>query len=459
MKNEYVSDCVYEIGGNSRDSVTFICADVDHEHKVFRSYGIYCSNLEDDDYYESMPYKEAGTIDFQNCQFSSIKRNFLSTFYNVHSIVIAGVELETLNGVLLQNAGALTKLDASKNKLTEVPSHVFSNTTKLEYLDLSNNSIVQVHPAAFLGLDQLKVLNLPNNQIHELDPQTLWSMPNLRIFDISANSLKKLNAHMFDKSAKLDRLDMSSNPISNLSNATFTYLLDLSLLNLRQANLSAIEVGTFSHQHKLTGLDLSENNLKTLNFRLFYPVQRDLRSLLLDENQLTDLDGFGNALFPQLNHLGIQGNRFNCSYLKKFMDSVDWKGIRLHLTIGSIDTMIGANKTNIRGISCEEAITVEDNAGRKIVRAQSVQTTGKQTKENIASNSQKSQNDSDESTVIKVSLLFICVVLTVYVILFAVTNRFHIKSLFVNHPADNRRSRSSKTAIVECYHDEEITMT
>lgn len=74
-----------------------------------------------------------------------------------------------------------------------------------------------------------------------------------------------------------------------------------------------------------------------------------MESLYLDGNQLQDLNGFNNSVFPRLNAFGITNNRFNCSYLKQFMQSVQWEQIRL-----PVDRMpLNIHQTNIRGVACD----------------------------------------------------------------------------------------------------------
>lgn len=124
---------------------------------------------------------------------------------------------------------------------------------------------------------------------------------------------------------------------------------------MAHTNLTKIELGTFSYTRGLIDLDLSENQLTQLDFGLFLPAFRYLETLYLDGNQLTDMEGFTNELFPRLNSLGIANNNFNCSYLKHFMRSVDWEQIRL-----PVDRMpLNIHKTNIRGVECDTDEDIE----------------------------------------------------------------------------------------------------
>lgn len=82
--------------------------------------------------------------------------------------------------------------------------------------------------------------------------------------------------------------------------------------------------------------------------------------MYLDGNQLSDMEGFSNSLFPRLNALGITNNRFNCTYLKQFMRMVDWDTIRL-----PVDRMpLNIHQTNIRGVACD-SVEKSDNISEK----------------------------------------------------------------------------------------------
>lgn len=110
-----------------------------------------------------------------------------------------------------------------------------------------------------------------------------------------------------------------------------------------------------------------------------------MESLYLDGNQLQDLNGFNNSVFPRLNALGITNNRFNCSYLKQFMQSVKWEQIRL-----PVDRMpLNIHQTNIRGVACNsdshEKIVVTDESVDIELQNTILETdssNGEQTKEN-----------------------------------------------------------------------------
>lgn len=419
-KFEQISDCyLYDLSTTSGiDNVTFTCTGIDHDNLVFTtSNKLKCSNTR-----SYTDYKRPGTIDFRNCRLPTIKRNYFEMFHNMHTFIISNVELETLQMDIFREAKNVTKLDVSQNNLNEIPRLIFFNAVKLKHVTFFNNSIKRVDPTAFEGAIRLETLNLSHNQINEIDSRT-FTLPNLLVLDLSNNNLTKLDDHTFDKLVHMKQLNLSFNTIGNLNMKTFIQLINLEDLNLRRANISHMQSDTFSHQYKLVSLDLSENSLKKLDFNLFLPILHDLQSLRLSKNQLKDLNGFRNSLFPQLKLLDVQGNQFNCSYLAQFMVSINWEKIHLHLDVSSIDAN-SANKSNIRGISCATTYSREGEDGETTFNEQiAVKTTHYQINENTP----KFSNFSNDP-IKNFALMFLCIAFTIFVFLYIVANLNKLRS-------------------------------
>lgn len=441
-KYEHISSC-----DNSAENcdhgcrhLNFTCTDIDNESKLFSigSDSIKCSN---GDYYRS----RYGVIAFKNCRFREIERNFFEVFKFLHTFNISNVELETLQIKTFRDAKQLTTLVAANNHLTEISAHLFVNADNLSFVDFSNNTIKRVDLLAFDGANALKTLNLSHNFIDQLDPNSL-STSSLVTVDLSYNNLTNLNEHTFG--VNLKHLNLSCNPIGNLNIDTFAYLPNLEYLNLRRTNISGIQLGTFSHQHKLIALDLSENNLKKLDFSVFLPILHDLRSLFLGGNQLKELKGFRNAIFPQLILLDMKNNQFNCSYLQHFMETVNWEKLHLHIDPVSINT----RQANIRGINCEPIVENgttdgESNNGIEMIKTESEEDSykveGKPFK-SIESNSNVSTSDrqsNDDIFIIKTALIFICIIMLTFLIMFLVLNRHRlVNRSTANYPRSSNQS-------------------
>lgn len=417
------------------DEVTFVCGENDRENSVFtKSNETNCSNLHS--WYDRR-YKWQGTVDFQNCRFPQIKRNYFEMFENMHTFNISNVELETMQLNFFREATNVTILDVSRNKLAEIPPHILFNAKKLKSVDFSNNAINCIDPTAFEGATDLETLNLSHNNISELQDAVTTSLPKLLELDLSYNNLTKLTEHIFDKLSNLQLLNLSFNAIGKLDIKMFSCLISLKHLNLKRTNLSNIGLGTFSQQRNLVSLDLSENELTKLDFKLFLPVLPDLQTLILASNQLKNLYGFRSAMFPKLRSLQIQGNQLSCAYLANLFELVNWE--KMHPSPDVNSTVL--HKVNILGIDCNES-------------------TGEMGFEHDGIDGWNSITQNEDTAIIRRSLTFICVTLTLFLILFTVASSNRIYNQFKNTFKICQRIRmcSSNGNVVE-FTNEQILIT
>lgn len=259
----------------------------------------------------------------------------------------------------LQNPTKLITLNASNKHLTEIDPRFFINAPKIGFVDFSNNSIQHIDPSAFEGVTNLKTLNLSHNKIDKLESDW-FPFPYLSTLDLSRNKLTVLNKSVFKKLINLKHLNLSGNSIGN------------------------VEVETFSHQKKLISLDLSQNNLVMFDFHVFSSnpnnsqklfvkidiftgiqslgdpyLNEHLQSLDLSKNQLIEVNNFRHGNFSQLDLLDINENKFNCSYLRIFLDSIRWGGIDIHANESWQKITEG---DNIHGVHCTAVITSETSS-------------------------------------------------------------------------------------------------
>lgn len=316
---ENISDC--RLTRKIEERMTFKCGDTDNSRHIFGKDTVKCG------YHHHYDYKDVLNINFQNCLFRDIDIKIIQTIkksinlreFNISDVGLVNITIENLQSLPIK------RFNASHNQLTAIPTRLFEIAERLRVVDFSFNAIEQVPSNTFINASNMESLDLTNNH------------------------LNLLGDHLFDSVRNLEYLSLSYNPIGNLKVDTFAYLTKLKHLNLRRTNISNIMLGTFSFQPELISLDLSENSLKSLNFDIFLPSMRHLRSLNLDDNQLLSLSGFTNALFPKLRLLGIQNNEFLCSYLGVFMKSVNWDKIEIAVDPNAVDPQ----KPNIRGINCD----------------------------------------------------------------------------------------------------------
>lgn len=316
-------------------------------------------------------FVNAGCITQADFSQNAIKRIDAQSFIGANELTIldlSGNKIDTLKERAFNGLKNLTHMNLAYNEIHEIHSFAFVCLEKLYHLDLSHNSITILEDRTFANLSRLNWLQLAYNQIYQIKPEAFATTRSLTRLDLSHNNIS--DEQVFDNLYDLSHLDLSHNPINELGIGTFAKLIKLEHLDLGHANLTNIELGTFSYSRGLISLDLSENSLKSLDFGLFLPAFRYMDSLYLDGNQLSDMEGFTNSLFPRLNALGITNNNFNCTYLKHFMRSIDWEQIRL-----PVDRMpLNIHRPNIRGVACEDSTEKHENKSGKEMIVSSVNT-------------------------------------------------------------------------------------
>lgn len=151
LKYEHISDCYFYDRGTTpgENNVTFVCAAHDNENTVFvDSQNFKCI--------KAYAFKWPGTIDFRDCRFPTMSRNYFEMFYNMHTFIISDVYLETMQLDIFRKATNVSTLDISQNQLTEIPSLIFFNAIKLEHVDFSENIIEKIDSMAFEGVTNIE---------------------------------------------------------------------------------------------------------------------------------------------------------------------------------------------------------------------------------------------------------------------------------------------------------------
>lgn len=415
-KYDRISDC----SATGTTKITFFCGEKSDEERIFEPSVYVCSHI-----IFLRRYGVTRTINFKDCQFFELNRNYFEMFYNLQTFDISNVDLKTMQMNIFSDAFKIVNLDISHNKLEEIPALILAKSKQLKYANFSNNCIKRIGPGALDGTS-LELLDLSYNQLDG----------NFSMKTLSHNNETNFNESIFGQLTKLKHLDLSfAGDLGKLESKTFSSLIDLEILNLKGANISIIEIGTFSQQHKLVSLDLSDNKLSRLDFTQFLPVLPHLQSLYLSENQLGDLDGFRNSVFPQLTLLGIQGNQFNCSYLTRFLESTNWEKIHLQL----VSSLVNSQGSNIRGINCNvvqnisteltELVDQENNSNAiqsDTVTEKTKPSTDGTNKFNCMNTVSTSNPNHFDGDLVKITLVLLCALQSVHFAIFVVIKRDRI---------------------------------
>lgn len=271
-------------------------------------------------------------------------------------------QLNTIDVDLFSNNILLARLSLNNNRIVRLECEALTNLKYLSRIDLSGNKLTEFNTSCISETDLDLIIN--DNQLQNLTLRKVASVhashnqikhihiedgiSNLKSLKLANNNLTNIT-EIFEHLSSLETLDLSYNYVGKLNISTFAILTNLEHLNLAHTNLSNINFGTFFHQKELKSLDISYNNLNRINFDVFLPYLKNLESLILDGNNLTEMEGLTTSMFPQLSILSITNNNFNCTYLAKLLRTLKWDELGL-----SIDPeLVHTNETHINGIKCD----------------------------------------------------------------------------------------------------------
>lgn len=325
-------------------------------------------------------------VDFSYNQIEKISSMTFTSAILMSRLHLSNNLIRTLDPHTFDSMTMLDELHLDFNRLEAIDVDLFASNTVLARLSLNNNRLIRLECDALVNLQYISKIDLSVNKLQEFNTSCITSsdlelmihdnqLKNLTIRRVSSldashnqikhifikdgisnlKSLKLANNQLsnitgiFEHLSALETLDLSYNYVGKLNISTFARLTNLEHLKLSHTNLSNINFGTFFNQKELKSLDISYNNLNKINFDVFLPYLKNLESFVLDGNNLTEMEGLTNSMFPQLSILSIYNNNFNCTYLAKLLRTLKWDELGL-----SIDPeLVHSNETHINGIACD----------------------------------------------------------------------------------------------------------
>lgn len=225
------------------------------------------------------------------------------------------------------------EVDMTNNKITSLPSGVFSRLKHCAKLSLKNNSISMIQQGSFIGLDNLEDLLLSNNRISHIDPGAFKHLPfcvevdlghnnisflangsfaglfSLMILNLGYNKISRIQAGLFTglSSSKLMTLNLFHNNIVIIEKGSFAGFNSAGHLWLNGNKISVIEAGSFPGVSHLSQLGLSKNRISTIEDGSFKGLD-NLRTLILEFNRIVVIT-FG--MFAGLEKLDVLDLSYN----------------------------------------------------------------------------------------------------------------------------------------------------
>lgn len=269
----------------SNNQIEYLIPDDFRTENNLKSLNVSCNNINELPVNMSQKLTKLETLDFSRNNISKLSNNALNKFTEMKKIYL------------------------SYNEIADIPSFMFHNMKYLDEVDCSHNKITKIGYFAFSGVTHLKKLLLAHNQLKSFDRKIFDSDSSIEYLDVSFNQISNLKMDTLAALGNLEYFDMTGNPFQKLKNEMFENNSQLKTLSLSQCGLSDIEPGTFSSLDYLEKLDLSYNQLKTL-----------------DRNILP------TNLHRHFKIIGIDSNKFNCTYLDKLIATITPQYLDVFLT-------------------------------------------------------------------------------------------------------------------------------
>uniref|UniRef100_A0A0N4ZAY2 LRRCT domain-containing protein n=1 Tax=Parastrongyloides trichosuri TaxID=131310 RepID=A0A0N4ZAY2_PARTI len=202
----------------------------------------------------------------------------------------------------------LNLITITDNKINQIGLQAFPTT--LEHLSLKNNFLQTIPFDSIVEKESsLITLDLDSNNIEKISKHNSIIFNKEMILLLSDNHLKNLQNNAFGSFKKFSKLDLSYNQISDINNYAFKSITTMKHLDLSNNRIISLPRGLFENLEKsLRWLSLEYNNLHIIPSSL--NILRVLEYLNLSNNKLNTIDDIVEANFNYvLNELLLSSNR------------------------------------------------------------------------------------------------------------------------------------------------------
>lgn len=299
---------------------------------------------------------------------STFLRNNLTSLY-LHNNNLTAITWDMFNMRGLQH------LTLRENNILFVEWKAFASGLIIGAIDLSNNPLVKSNSsiqveAACINIEntgveevwilaKMQSLRAENNQISRIILEDVQTEFQLKSLNLSNNQLQSI-AQPLAQLHHLETLDLSFNRLSTLNATTFTKMPHLRFVSLRNNSLSTVDFHFLLNSFSLEYFDLSYNNLQIYRWDIISP---SLQELHLEGNNLTAIPANIAEVAPQLTHIGINDNDWNCNQLTRALVGLRKDGIESVVDEAQWGISSGRNYTwKVQGIPCfsgDEVISMQ----------------------------------------------------------------------------------------------------
>lgn len=192
-------------------------------------------------------------------------------------------------------------------------------------------------------------INFKNSVMHTFTNEICVAFPNVTKIEADYLSLRKVASDALYDCTKLTYISFAVNHLEELDNNLFTKNPELKEVWLTSNLLKKIDGQMFVNLKILETLFFSNNSLTEIPLHGF-PKLGELTQFHISLNNLTDVDERDlDEKFPNLKHISLDGNLFDCNRLRTILNFLKRKNIE--------QTLYSFNRhqiktTKIDGIDC-----------------------------------------------------------------------------------------------------------
>lgn len=279
---------------------------------------------------------EVTTLALMKNKLSSLPTGVFTKARNIETIQLEANAIANIEDYALNGLDKLYSISLNFNYLTTIGRFTFAGAKNLNQIDATNNDIRTIEAGAF-DLLNLHTVSLIGNLLTTLPIGLFDQAPLLTSFDISDNVFSTVSEALFGNNS-IEILEFGWNPVEEVRLADFAKLPKLQSLNLIQ--LSGVIWPAFTEDWSepstsaVTNLNIAHNNLNNSDVLKLVSVFGSLEKLNLDGNQITTIDDLVNIQqrFPNITEISLENNKVDCEWTKAdFL-----KNIEVAVVIGDI---------------------------------------------------------------------------------------------------------------------------
>lgn len=165
---------------------------------------------------------------------------------------------------------------------------IFQECKSAEYLSAIDVSQSNYNRLSFdrYPLVNLKVLNASHNRLHEI-PSTLFTrMPKISEIDLAYNNIQHIEATTFANATQLLRINLSNNKLTTINDTTFSHLVHLQSIDLSGNKIQTLE--PLQNNRRLQIIRATQNPISSFDCDHF--AKMDTVSVLISWNRIKKLD-------------------------------------------------------------------------------------------------------------------------------------------------------------------------